>query len=97
MFRRLKIGTRLLLANGLILVLVIAVIIPFGLKQVDSLLQEAELRELEGLYNIAQGELASKGELAKAMATVVAATPEIQQEFAAGQRESLAERTVPLF
>jgi len=97
MFRKLKIGTRLLLANGLILVLVIAVIIPFGLKQVDSLLQEAELRELEGLYNIAQGELASKGELAKAMATVVAATPEIQQEFAAGQREALAERTVPLF
>jgi len=97
MFRQLKIGTRLLLANGLILVLVIAVIIPFGLKQVDSLLQKAELRELEGLYNIAKGDLASKGELAKAMATVVAATPEIQQEFAAGQRDALAERTVPLF
>lgn len=97
MFRKLKIGTRLLLANGLILLLVIAVIIPFGLKQVDSLLKESELRELEGLYNIAQGELASKGELAKAMATVVAATPEIQQEFASGQRDALAERTVPLF
>jgi methyl-accepting chemotaxis protein len=97
MFRKLKIGTRLLLANGLILLLVIAVIIPFGLKQVDSLLQESELRELEGLYNIAQGELASKGELAKAMATVVAATPEIQQEFASGQRDALAERTVLLF
>jgi methyl-accepting chemotaxis protein len=97
MFRKLKIGTRLLLANGLILLLVIAVIIPFGLKQVGSLLKESELRELEGLYNIAQGELASKGELAKAMATVVAATPEIQQEFAAGQRDALAERTVPLF
>jgi len=97
MFRKINIGTRLLLSNGLILFVVIAVIIPFGLHQVDRLLQESELRELEGLYRIAEGELESSGKLARAMATVVAATPEVQAEFAAGDREALAQRTVPLF
>jgi len=97
MFRNIKIGTRLLLANGLILIVVIAVIIPFGLHQVDRLLQESELRELEGLYKIAEGELVGSGNLARAMATIVAGTPEVQQEFAAGERDALTQRTVPLF
>jgi methyl-accepting chemotaxis protein len=97
MFRKINIGTRLLLSNGLILLVVIAVIIPFGLHQVDRLLQESELRELEGLYRIAEGELAASGDLARAMATIVAASPEVQEEFAAGDRDALAQRTVPLF
>jgi len=97
MFRKIKISTRLLVANAIMVILVIGLIIPFSNHQVESLMEKAESRELEGLFNIAQGELKSKGELAKAMATIVAATPEVQAEFANGERDALAERLVPLF
>jgi len=86
-----------MVANAIMVILVIGLIIPFSNHQVESLMEEAEYRELEGLFNIAQGELKAKGELAKAMATLVAASPEVQQEFSDGQRDALAERLVPLF
>ncbi|MDX1335401.1 MAG: methyl-accepting chemotaxis protein, partial [Gammaproteobacteria bacterium] len=97
MFRNIKISTRLMVANAIMVILVIGLIIPFSNQQVESLMKQAESRELEGLFNIAQGELKAKGELAKAMATIVAATPEIQAEFANGDRDALANRLVPLF
>jgi methyl-accepting chemotaxis protein len=97
MFRNINISTRLMIANAVMVVLVIGLIIFSSNQQVESLMEQAESRELEGLFNIAQGELKAKGELAKAMATLVAASPEVQQEFAEGQRDALAERLVPLF
>ncbi|VAX11921.1 Methyl-accepting chemotaxis sensor/transducer protein [hydrothermal vent metagenome] len=97
MFRNFKIGTRLIAGFGISLFLLIAVIIPLVLTQVSSIVYKAELRELETLFDNAQAEIKSKGHLAQALSLMVAQTPEIQKLFAEGDRQALAERTVPLF
>jgi methyl-accepting chemotaxis protein len=88
---------RLIVANIILVALVVGLIISFNNHQVDLLMEQAEAHELEGLFNVARGELRAKGELARAMATLVASSPEVQQEFSNAQRQKLADRLVPLF
>ena len=97
MFRNFKIGTRLIAGFGISLLLLIAVIIPLVITQVSSIVYEAESRELETLFDNAQAEINSKGQMAQALSLLVAQTPEVQQAFAEGDRDALAQRTVPLF
>ncbi len=97
MFRNFKIGTRLIAGFGVSLLLLIAVIIPLVVTQVSSIVYEAENRELETLFDNAQAEINSKGQKAQALSLLVAQTPEVQQAFAEGDRDALAQRTVPLF
>jgi len=97
MFRNFKIGTRLIAGFGVSLLLLIAVIIPLVITQISSIVHEAESRELEKLFDNAQAEINSKGQMAQALSLLVAQTPEVQQAFAEGDREALAQRTVPLF
>ncbi len=97
MFRNFKIGTRLIAGFGASLLLLIAVIIPLVVTQVSSIVYEAESRELGKLFDNAQAEINSKGQMAQALSLLVAQTPEVQQEFAEGNRDALVHRTVPLF
>ncbi len=97
MFRNFKIGTRLVAGFGVSLLLLIAVIIPLVVTQVSSIVYKAESRELEKLFDNAQAEINSKGQMAQALSLLVAQTPEVQQAFAEGNRDALAQRTVPLF
>ncbi|MCW9024222.1 MAG: methyl-accepting chemotaxis protein [Gammaproteobacteria bacterium] len=97
MFRNLTIGKRLSAGFILILLAIIAAIIPVVISQTSKIVHQAELRELEKVFNNAQAEIQSKGQLAQALSLTIAQTPEVQQDFANGDRQSLAERTVPLF
>ncbi|HEB54721.1 MAG TPA: methyl-accepting chemotaxis protein [Gammaproteobacteria bacterium] len=97
MFRNFKISTRLIAGFSISLFLLIAVIVPLVLTQVSSIVYKAELRELETLFDNAQAEIKSTGHLAQALSLMVAQTPEIQKLFAEGDRQALAQRTVPLF
>jgi len=97
MFRNFKIGTRLIAGFGISLLLLIAVIIPLVVTQVSSIVYEAESRELEKLFDNAQAEINSKGQMAQALSLLVAQTPEVEREFAEGNRDALAQRSVPLF
>ncbi len=95
--RNFSISRRLGVGIGGLLILVLGIIIPVVLTQITRLVEQAEERELHNLYKAARDEIASLGAKAVAMSDLVARTPEIQAEFAAGDREALARRTVPLF
>ena len=97
MLRNLTIGKRLSAGFGTVLLVIIATIIPLIIIQVSSIVHDAEERELEKIYSNAQAEIEAKGHLAQALSLIIAQTPEVQQDFANQDRESLAERTVPLF
>ncbi|MDE1358887.1 methyl-accepting chemotaxis protein [Vibrio aestuarianus] len=55
------------------------------------------MRELRGFYDIALARVENNGNLATGLAKVISLTPEIQQDFADRDRDSLAKRTVPMF
>jgi len=97
MLSNLKIGPRISLGIGFLLVLVMALIIPLIMYQTSQVVYQAEARELVKLYETARAEIEAIGKLAGAMSLIIAETPEVQQAFAAGDRDALAARTVPLF
>ncbi|MGI2854931.1 methyl-accepting chemotaxis protein [Shewanella algae] len=72
-------------------------IMPLVLSEFSDQIDNAEQRELHKLYQTAIAEIDSSGRLAEALATVVANTPEMQQEFAFGDRDSLNNRSQQLF
>ncbi|WP_345855751.1 methyl-accepting chemotaxis protein [Shewanella algae] len=72
-------------------------IMPLVLSEFSGQIDNAEQRELHKLYQTAIAEIDSSGRLAEALATVVANTPEMQQEFAFGDRDSLNNRSQQLF
>ncbi len=97
LLRRISINRRLAVGITLLILLVLGITVPVVLSQMANMVRNAEQRELESLFLTAQAELKSLGHMATAMSDVIANTPEIQAEFAAGDRAALAQRTVPLF
>jgi len=97
MLRNFSIHIRLAAGFALVIILVIGIFVPVIIQQVSSVVEQAELRELQSAYKSAQDEINAKGQLAKAMSLIVASTPQVQQEFSAGERDALAAWTVPLF
>jgi len=96
-FSRLKVGTRIILGVCVMLVVVMTFIMPLVLSQFTTQIAESEQRELQKLYQTATAEIQSSGKLAEALATVVANTPEMQAEFANGQRQQLNARSQLIF
>ncbi len=97
MFSHLKIGTRIVLGICAVLIAMMSFIMPLVLSEFSGQIDNAEQRELHKLYQTAIAEIDSSGKLAEALATVVANTPEMQQEFAFGDRDSLNNRSQQLF
>jgi methyl-accepting chemotaxis protein len=97
MLRNFSIHTRLTAGFALVIILVIATFVPVVIQQVSSVIEQAESRELKGAYKSAHDAINAKGQLAKAMSLIVASTPQVQNEFAQGDRDALAVWTVPLF
>ncbi len=97
MLNQFKISTRLYLGFGGILILTLALIIPFALSKTAAMNQIAEQRELVGLFESAKAELASEGRMAEALSSLVANLEPVQRLFAAGDREGLAKIMVPVF
>nr|WP_283105221.1 methyl-accepting chemotaxis protein [Shewanella seohaensis] len=72
-------------------------IMPLVLSEFSRQIRESEQRELHKLYETAVANIASSGQRAQAMATLISLTPEIQSSFAARDRDELLQRTLPLF
>ena len=97
MLRNFSILARLAAGFALVIILVIAIFVPVIIQQVSGVIEQAENRELHEAYKKAQDAINVKGQLAKAMSLIVASTPQVQREFSDGNREALAQWTVPLF
>jgi methyl-accepting chemotaxis protein len=97
MLQNFRIGTRLGIGFSLVLIIVLVTVIPVVIFQISEVVEQAEENELNALYKSAIAEIESEGRLARAMSSLLASTPEITALFAQGERDSLAERTLPLF
>lgn len=97
MLKNLKIGTLLGVGFGFILVLTTAVTIPVVLSNIKSVVEEAEKRELQALFESAQAELESEGRMAQALSAAVANLGVATELFAQDDREALADMLVPVF
>ncbi|MCA3903835.1 MAG: methyl-accepting chemotaxis protein [Gammaproteobacteria bacterium] len=97
MFDQFKIQTRVMTAISLLVILVSALTITLSLSKSKEAVKVAEMRELRGFYDIALARVENNGNLATSLAKVISLTPEIQQDFADRDRDSLAKRTVPMF
>jgi len=97
MFRNIKIGIRVGIGFSLMLLLTIALLVPYSLYESGVLVNKAEERELSSLLESATVQLQSEGRLATALSTLVANMPNLTQDFADGNRQAMADVTVPAF
>ncbi|MFG0457295.1 methyl-accepting chemotaxis protein [Shewanella mangrovisoli] len=95
--KNLNISTRIVLGISLLLFAVMSFIMPLVLSEFSRQIRESEQRELHKLYETAVANIASSGQRAQAMATLISLTPEIQSSFATRDRDELLQRTLPLF
>ncbi|ABK49833.1 methyl-accepting chemotaxis sensory transducer [Shewanella sp. ANA-3] len=95
--KNLNISTRIVLGISLLLFAVMSFIMPLVLSEFSRQIRESEQRELHKLYETAVANIASSGQRAQAMATLISLTPEIQSSFAARDHDELLQRTLPLF
>ncbi len=91
------IGVRIIAGFVAMLLLAVAIIVPFLLDRLDGVIQEAERRELHALHGNLVATLEAEARRGSAMSALVAGIPEVQKAFAEGQRERLAELFVPGF
>lgn len=97
MLKNFKIGTLLAFGFGFVLLLVIATTLPVVMTKINDIVNEAEQRELHKFYESAQAELKSQGDMAEALAAMVANTGTINELFARRDRDALAANLVPSF
>jgi len=91
------IGARIVAGFVAMLLLAVVIIVPFLLNRLDALIQEAEQRELRSLQSNLVAAIEAESRRGSAMSTLVATIPLVQQAFAEGQREQLADLFVPGF
>ncbi|GAB4449218.1 MAG: hypothetical protein Kow0031_31700 [Anaerolineae bacterium] len=92
-----KISRKLLIPTFIFFAVVLLALIGLGTFDARGYLQDQEDNTLQGLARIFQNRLASLENFAVALATEVAANPEVQQAFAEGDRERLIELTLPAY
>lgn len=97
MLKNFNIRTLLAASFSVVLILVTLVNIPVVLHTVGSVVHEAEDRELNKLFESAKAEMASEGQTANALASLIANVEIFSQMFVNGEREELAEALVPAF
>ncbi|MDH5444557.1 MAG: methyl-accepting chemotaxis protein [Gammaproteobacteria bacterium] len=89
MFQNIRIGYQITLGFTLVLLLTIALITPITLNKIESIINSAEQRELNGLYENALAQVSQEGRMAEAMSALVANIPEVHTAFAKDNREGL--------
>ena len=97
MLKNFNIRTILVLGFTLVLLLVTLINIPLAINTVASVVEQAEERELEKLFESATVELESEGRLANALSSIVANIDYFSRLFAEGERDQLANELVPTF
>lgn len=97
MLSNIKIGHRIAISVVLLLVLTVAALVPAFLARFDTVIAQAERRELRGLFDNISAAIESEGRMAEGMAAVVAGIPEVQAAMAADDRARLQELFVAGF
>ncbi len=96
-FRNMRIGTRLMLGIGGVLVLTVGVLGTLAYRQVQATVARAEHAELTALFGSATSEIAGEARLATALAAFAASEPMAQSAFAARNRDTLRAMYTPVF
>ncbi|NEX16953.1 MAG: methyl-accepting chemotaxis protein [Halochromatium sp.] len=94
---RFPIGVRIIAGFVAMLLLAVAIIVPYLLNRLGAVIEEAEQRELRSLHGNLVAALDAEGRRGSAMSALIATIPAVQQAFAEQQREQLAELFVPGF
>lgn len=97
MLKNIQIKTIIGAGFAFILVLVAMVNVPMTVSTISGVVEEAEHRELAGLFKSANTELQSQGHLAVALSSLVANVDYFSQMFANNEREALAKALVPTY
>ncbi|MGE5506807.1 MAG: cache domain-containing protein [Actinomycetota bacterium] len=94
---KLGIKHRLVASFAALLGLVVVGVVPLLLGQISSTIMRAETRELKGINDAFAAAVATASDSGAGMAWLVAGMPEVQQAFAAGDRDRLLGMFVPGF
>jgi len=97
MFKGMLISHRLGGGFFLVILLVIGAIVPVVITQISSVIDQAQLRELNDLYDRARAEIDSEGRLAEALSYVVSTAPTPKKLMAEGNRAQMAINMIPVF
>ncbi len=89
MLSNIKIGRRIALSFALLLVLTVSALVPVFLARFDTVVAQAERRELRGLFDNISAAIDSEGRTAESLAALVAGTPDVQEAMANNDRERL--------
>ncbi len=95
--KNLSISWRFGLATLALVVTIVAVIVLVANIRMEETLRETEQRQLNDYQEMLMGRLSAEGSRAHSMALLVASIPKVQQAFAAGDRETLAQMFGPGF
>jgi methyl-accepting chemotaxis protein len=82
---------RLVASFAALLGVVVLGLVPLLLQQISATIARAETRELQGLSDALAASVATASDTGAAMAWLVATVPEVQQAFAAGDRDHLSQ------
>lgn len=97
MLKNININVKIGLGVLLSVILTTLMLSLLGMSNMKSVLSQAEMRELESYYDQALTQLAAEGRVAEMMSSLIANIPDVQQNFANGDREQLASMLVPSF
>ena len=82
MLSNMKIGQRIAISLVLLLALTVAVLLAFFLNRFNSVIAQAEQRELRGLFDNISAAIDSEAVMSERMSALVAAIPDVQQAMA---------------
>ncbi len=95
--KSLSIFWRFALATVALLLVIVSVIVLVANGRMEETLAETERQQLNHYHEMLMGRLSAEGNRAHSLALLVASIPKVQQAFAAGDREVLAEMFAPGF
>lgn len=97
MFKNLKIRQLLILCISSILIVFTVIILPIVLTSTTSLIKHAEERELNKYFDSVMAELKSEERLATAIASTIASSQNLIEDFANNRRNDLLSKSKPIF
>ncbi len=92
MFKQIRLWANILLVIGAAIVLAITTLTLVSLNNLETLSHTAEESELRQFAGMVQSRIRDEARMAEALSTLVAAMPEVQARFAAGDRDWLVEQ-----
>jgi methyl-accepting chemotaxis protein len=95
--KNLSIFWRFAIATVALLTTIVVTIVLVANGRMEETLRETERQQLSHYHEMLMGRLSAEGNRAHSMALLVASIPEVQQAFAAGDREALAQMFGPGF